>query len=472
MATETVILRHLLNDENYARRTLPYLKAEYFSDRVEKTVYVQIDNFVAKYNSLPTKEALSIELDNVNNLSDKEFGDCVDYISTLDIEQAEDQDWLINTTEKFCQEKAVYNAIMESISILDSTGNGDRDKGSIPDLLSEALSVSFDPNIGHDFLEDAEARYEFYHRKEERVPFDLEYMNKITQGGLPRKSLNILMAGTGAGKSLAMCHMASANLMDGKNVLYITMEMAEEKISERIDANLLNVTLASLRDLSKDMYTKKIARVKGKTSGKLVVKEYPTAAAGVGHFSHLLNEMKLKKSFIPDIIYIDYLNICMSSRMKVGSNINSYTLIKAIAEEIRGLAVEKNVPIVSATQTTRSGYGSSDIDLTDTSESFGLPATADFMVALIVTEELDELGQIMIKQLKNRYGDPSTNKRFMVGIDRAKMRLFDVEQTAQEDLVDNGPVFDKTSYGKRMKEDDSMQWATKKAGRKDFSGFK
>lgn len=472
MATETVILRHLLNDENYARRTLPYLKAEYFSDRVEKTVYEQIDNFVAKYNSLPTKEALSIELDSVNNLSDKEFGDCVDYISTLDIEQAEDQDWLINTTEKFCQEKAVYNAIMESISILDSTGNEDRDKGAIPDLLSEALSVSFDPNIGHDFLEDAEARYEFYHRKEERVPFDLEYMNKITQGGLPRKSLNILMAGTGAGKSLAMCHMASANLMDGKNVLYITMEMAEEKISERIDANLLNVTLDSLKELSKDMYTKKIARVKGKTSGKLVVKEYPTAAAGVGHFRHLLNEMKLKKSFIPDIIYIDYLNICMSSRMKAGSNVNSYTLIKAIAEEIRGLAVEKNVPIVSATQTTRSGYGSSDIDLTDTSESFGLPATADFMAALIVTEELDELGQIMIKQLKNRYGDPSTNKRFMVGIDRAKMRLFDVEQTAQEDLADNGPVFDNTAYGKRMKEDDSMQWATKKAGRKDFSGFK
>jgi|TARA_R110000823_G_scaffold78546_8_gene178999 archaellum biogenesis ATPase FlaH len=472
MATEIVILKHLLNDETYARRTLPYLKAEYFSDRIEKTVYEQIDKFVDKYNTLPTKEALSIELDGSSTLNDKEFEDCVDYIGNLVVDQKEDEDWLITVTEKFCQEKAVYNAIMESISILDSSGDEARDKGAIPDLLSEALSVSFDPNIGHDFLEDAESRYEFYHRKEERVPFDLEYFNKITGGGLPRKSLNVLMAGTGAGKSLAMCHMAAANLMDGKNVLYITMEMAEEKISERIDANLLNVTLDNLKGLSKDMYTKKIERVKGKTAGKLVVKEYPTASAGVGHFRHLLNEMKLKKSFIPDIIYIDYLNICMSSRMKAGSNVNSYTLIKAIAEEIRGLAVEKNLPIVTATQTTRSGYGSSDIDLTDTSESFGLPATADFMAALIVTEELDELGQIMVKQLKNRYGDPSTNKRFMLGIDRAKMRLFDVEQTAQEDLVDNGPVFDNTSYGKRMKEDDQMSWMTKKAGRRDFSGLK
>jgi len=472
MGTETVILRHLLNDENYTRSVLPYLSPDYFSDRIEKTVYEQIDAFVEKYNTLPTKEALSIELDGKHNLSDKEFGDCIDYISQLDIEQVEDQAWLIDTTEKFCQEKAIYNAIMESISILDANGQEDRDKGAIPDLLSSALSISFDPNIGHDFLEDAEARYEFYHRAEERVPFDLEYMNKITQGGFPRKSLNIFMAGTGAGKSLAMCHMASANLMDGKNVLYITMEMAEEKISERIDANLLNVTMDGLKQLSKDMFTKKIARVKGKTAGKLLVKEYPTASAGTGHFRHLLNEMKMKKSFVPDIIYIDYLNICMSSRMKAGSNVNSYTLIKAIAEELRGLAVEKNVPIVSATQTTRSGYGSSDIDLTDTSESFGLPATADFMAALIVTEELDELGQIMIKQLKNRYGEMSTHKRFMVGIDRAKMRLFDVEQIAQEDLADNGPVFDNTAYGKRMKEDDQMQWATKKAGRRDFSGLK
>jgi replicative DNA helicase len=471
MGTEILILRHLLNDEGYARRTLPYLKSEYFTDRIEKTVYEQIDSFVQKHNALPTKEALTIELDKVNNLSDKEFEECGEYISQLDVEQAENAEWLISTTEKFCQEKAVYNAIMESISILDSNGNEKQDKGAIPELLSDALSVSFDPNIGHDFIEDSDDRYDFYHRKEERIPFDLEYMNKITQGGLPRKTLNILMAGTGAGKSLAMCHMASANLTDGKNVLYITMEMAEEKIAERIDANLLNVTLDDLKNLSKIMYDKKIAKVKGKTSGKLIVKEYPTASAGVGHFRHLLNELKLKKSFVPDIIYIDYLNICMSSRLRNGGNYNSYTLVKAIAEEIRGLAGEQNVPIVSATQTTRSGYGSSDIDLTDTSESFGLPATADFMAALIVTEELDQINQIMVKQLKNRYGDPGLYKRFMVGIDRSKMRLYDVEQQAQEDVVDNGPVFDNTPYGKRMKEDDQMQWMTKKAGRKDFSGF-
>ena len=473
MATEQLILRHLLNDEDYARRTLPYLKSEYFTDRIEKTVYEEIDSFIHKYNSLPTKEALVIELDGKNNLSDNEFAECGEVISSLNIDQPEDQDWLIKTTEKFCQEKAVYNAIMESINILDEdkTGKDKRDKGAIPELLSDALSVSFDPNIGHDFIVDADERFDFYHRKEERVPFDLEYMNKITQGGLPRKSLNILMAGTGAGKSLAMCHMASANLMDGKNVLYITMEMAEEKIAERIDANLLNVTLDNLKSLSRDMYNKKIERVKGKTAGKLIVKEYPTASAGVGHFRHLLNEMKLKKAFTPDIIYIDYLNICSSSRMRAGSNVNSYTLIKAIAEEIRGLAVEQNVPIVSATQTTRSGYGNSDIELTDTSESFGLPATADFMAALIVTEELDEMNQIMVKQLKNRYGDPSTHKRFMVGIDRAKMRLYDVEQTAQEDLTDTGPVFDNSAYGERMKEDDQMKWATKKMGRKNFSGF-
>ena len=468
---EQLILRHLLNDDNYARRILPYLRPEYFADRIEKTIYEQIDSFIQKYNSLPTKEALVLELDSKSQLTDKEFSDCGEYISSLSVDQPEDQEWLIKKTEEFCQEKAVYNAIMESISILDATGKDVRDKGAIPELLSEALSVSFDPNIGHDFVEDADDRFDFYHRKEERVPFDLEYMNKITGGGLPRKSLNILMAGTGAGKSLAMCHMGAANLMDGKNVLYITMEMAEEKIAERIDANLLNVTLDNLKSLSKDMYKKKIERVKGKTAGKLIIKEYPTASGGVGHFRHLLNEMKLKKSFIPDIIYIDYLNICSSSRMKAGSNVNSYTLIKAIAEELRGLAVEQNVPIVSATQVTRSGYGSSDIELTDTSESFGLPATADFMAALIVTEELDEMNQIMIKQLKNRYGDPSTHKRFMVGIDRAKMRLYDVEQTAQEDVTDTGPTFDKTGFGSRAKEDDQMKWATKTQGRKNFSGF-
>jgi replicative DNA helicase len=339
-------------------------------------------------------------------------------------------------------------------------------------LLSDALGVSFDPNIGHDFLEDSDDRYDFYHRVEERLPFDLEYLNKITKGGLPKKSLNIILAGTGVGKSLAMCHFAAANLLQGQNVLYITMEMAEARIAQRIDANLLNVTLDDLEALPKDLYDKKINKVRGKTSGKLIIKEYPTACAGSGHFRHLLNELRLKRSFKPDVIYIDYLNICMSSRIRSGAQVNSYTLVKAIAEELRGLAVEFNVPIVSATQTTRSGYSNSDVGLEDTSESFGLPATADFMIALIASEELNELNQILIKQLKNRYGDPSLFKRFVVGIDRAKMRLFDVEQSAQEDIVDDGPVFDKGDYGSRWKEEEQMSWATKKMGRKNFSGIK
>src|SRR5210317_196052 len=443
---ELVVLRHLLNDEDFARRTLPYLKSEYFHDRLEKTVYQEIDKFINKYNSLPTKEALTLEMDSSDDLSDEEFSSASSLISQLDGEDA-DKEWLTDTTEKWCQEKEIYNAIMNSIAILD--GNDKKnDKGAIPELLSDALGVSFDPNIGHDFLENSDERYDFYHRIEERVPFDLEYLNKITKGGLPKKSLNIILAGTGVGKSLAMCHMASANLLNGKNVLYITMEMAEERIAQRIDANLLNVTLDDLEALSKDMYDKKIERVRGKTSGKLIVKEYPTASAGSGHFRHLLNELRLKRSFVPDIIYIDYLNICISSRVKAGAQVNSYTLVKAIAEELRGLAVEFNVPLVSATQTTRSGYSNSDVDLTDTSESFGLPATADFMFALISTEELEDLNQIMVKQLKNRYGDPSLYKRFVVGVDRSKMRLYDVEQEAQ-DLADSGmdddkPLFDRS----------------------------
>lgn len=471
MKTELVILRHLLNDEDFARRTLPYLKSEYFHDRLEKTVYQEIDKFVNKYNSLPTKEALTLEMDGRNDLSDEEFSSASSLISSLDCEDV-DKQWLTDTTEKWCQEKAIYNAIMNSIAILD--GNDKKhDKGAIPELLSEALGVSFDPNIGHDFLEDSDTRYDFYHRVEERIPFDLEYLNKITKGGLPKKTLNIILAGTGVGKSLAMCHMASANLLEGKNVLYVTMEMAEEKIAQRIDANLLNVTLDDLEALSKDMYDKKIEKVRGKTSGKLIVKEYPTASAGSGHFRHLLNELRLKRSFVPDIIYVDYLNICTSSRIKGGAQVNSYTLVKAIAEELRGLAVEFNVPLVSATQTTRSGYTNSDVGLEDTSESFGLPATADFMVALISSEELEELGQIMVKQLKNRYGDPNTYKRFVVGVDRAKMRLFDCEQTAQEDVgYDDKPLFDKSDFGSRAREEDQMQWATKKMGRKNFSGLK
>lgn len=469
--TELVVLRHLLNDEDFARRTLPYLKSEYFHDRLEKTVYQEIDKFIQKYNNLPTKEALTLEMDSRNDLSDEEFSSASSLISQLNGDDV-DKQWLTDTTEKWCQEKAIYNAIMNSIAILD--GNDKKnDKGAIPELLSDALGVSFDPNIGHDFLDDADTRYDFYHRVEERVPFDLEYLNKITKGGLPKKSLNIILAGTGVGKSLAMCHMASANLLNGKNVLYITMEMAEERIAQRIDANLLNVTLDDLEALSKDMYDKKIERVRGKTSGKLIVKEYPTASAGSGHFRHLLNELRLKRSFVPDIIYIDYLNICTSSRVKAGAQVNSYTLVKAIAEELRGLAVEFNVPLVSATQTTRSGYSNSDVDLTDTSESFGLPATADFLIALIASEELEDLGQIMVKQLKNRYGDPSTYKRFVVGVDRAKMRLFDCEQTAQDDVMDDDkPLFDKSDFGRRANEDDSMSWTTKKAGRKNFSGIK
>jgi replicative DNA helicase len=470
MTTELLILRNLIHNEDFTRRTLPYLQSEYFQDRIERTLYEQINQFVQKYNSLPTKEALTIEIDDNAKLSDEEFAQCSSLINSLDYEEADSQ-WLTDTVEKWCQERAIYNAIMNSIQILDG-GDASKDKGSIPDLLSDALSVSFDPNIGHDFIDDAESRYDFYHRVEERIPFDLDYLNKITKGGLPNKTLNIILAGTGVGKSLAMCHMASANLLNGANVLYVTMEMAQEKIAQRVDANLLNVTLDDLEVLSKDMYDKKIERVKGKTAGKLIIKEYPTASAGSGHFRHLLNELKLKKSFKPDIIYIDYLNICMSSRIRSGAQVNSYTLIKAIAEEIRGLAVEFNVPIVSATQTTRSGYTNSDVGLEDTSESFGLPATADLMFALISTEELEDLGQIMVKQLKNRYGDPSLYKRFVVGVDRAKMRLFDCEQTAQDDIIDDGPIFDKGDFGKRANEEDSMQWMTKKAGRKDFSGFK
>ena len=466
---ELVVLKHLLNEEDYARRTLPYLKSEYFSELNERVIYQEIDKYLSQYNALPTKEALLIELDNNTKVSDENFSLCSQIVSELNPDVNTDKEWLIEKTEKFCQEKAIYNAIMESISIID--GKEKRDAGTIPELLSDALSVSFDPSIGHDFIDDSDNRWDFYHRIEERVPFDLDYLNKITKGGVPKKSLNIILAGTGVGKSLAMCHMASANLLDGKNVLYVTMEMAEEKIAERIDANLLNVSLEDLVNLPKQMYDKKLDRVKGKTSGKLIVKEYPTASAHVGHFRHLLNELRLKRQFIPDIIYVDYLNICMSHRIRTGSNVNSYTLVKSIAEELRGLAVEKNVPIISATQTTRSGYTSSDVGLEDTSESFGLPATADFMVALISTEELEDLNQIMVKQLKNRYNDPTIHKRFVVGVDRAKMRLYDVEQSAQDDVLD-GPVFDNTTYAERADEDDKMKWATKKLGKKDFAGLK
>ena len=445
---EKQILNALVYSEDFLRKTLPFLKDEYFTDRVDRSVYNLILDYVKKYNSTPSVSALVIEAGNVTGISDDEHKDAVELIRQFkDIDS--DQQWLLDQTEKFCQDKAIYNAIMKSIQILDGRDekNG---KGNIPTILSDALAISFDTHIGHDFLEDYNERYEFYHRKEHRIPFDLDYFNRITKGGLPNKTLNVALAGTGVGKSLFMCHCAASNLVAGHNVLYITLEMSEEKIAERVDANLLNVQVDELTVLPKDAYEKKVNRVREKTTGKLIVKEYPTAAAGANHFRHLLNELKLKRSFIPDIIYIDYLNICISSRLKYGSNVNSYTYIKSIAEELRGLAVEYDLPIVTATQTTRSGYTNTDIGLEDTSESFGLPATADFMFALISSEELEDLGQIMVKQLKNRYNDPSAYRKFVMGVDRSKMKLYNVEQSAQEDISDDKPVFDRSESGKRI----------------------
>jgi len=442
---EQTILSHLIYNESYARKTLPFLKDEYFHNLPDKVVYRLIDDYVKKYNSTPTKEVLMIELNNRDGLNENSFKESKRLIEDLQVDNTELK-WLLDSTEKFCQEKAIYNAIMASIKIIDDK-SGASSTGAIPTLLSDALGVSFDVSIGHDYFLNADDRYDFYHRREEHIPFDLEYFNKITKGGLVRKTLNIALAGTGVGKSLFMCHCASHNLTQGKNVLYITMEMAEEKIAERIDANLLNVTVDELATLPKDAYDKKIARVKEKTVGKLIIKEYPTASAGSANFRHLLNELRIKRNFVPDIIYIDYLNICSSSRIKAGANVNSYTYIKAIAEELRGLAVEFNVPVVSATQTTRGGYGNSDVELTDTSESFGLPATADLMFALISTEEMEDLSQLMVKQLKNRYNDPTIHRRFVVGIDRAKMRLYNTEDSAQDGIMDDTPVFNKTTFG-------------------------
>jgi replicative DNA helicase len=445
---EQTILSHLIYNEAYARKVLPFLKADYFHNHSDKTVYRLIDEYVKKYNNTPTREVLQIELEKSDSLTESIFKDAKSTIDNLQVDNTEIQ-WLLDSTEKFCQDKAVYNAIMESIKILDDK-SGRSSPGSIPNILSDALGVSFDVSIGHDYFGNSDDRFEFYHRREEHIPFDLEFFNKITKGGLVRKTLNVALAGTGVGKSLFMCHCASNNMVNGKNVLYITMEMSEEKIAERIDANLLNVTVDELSILPKDVYDKKLARVKEKTVGKLVIKEYPTASAGSANFRHLLNELRIKRNFVPDIIYIDYLNICCSSRIRGGANVNSYTYIKAIAEELRGLAVEFNVPIVTATQTTRSGYGNSDVELTDTSESFGLPATADLMFALINTEKLESYGQIMVKQLKNRYNDPTLFKKFVVGVDRAKMRLYDVEQSAQEDLADDTPAFNKSKFGQSM----------------------
>ena len=433
---ETTILRNLVYNEEYARKTIPFIQSDFFEERSEKIIFEEIVSFITKYDSCATLEALNIEVENRTDLTAEEVKNINDISKELN-DLPVDNQWLLDTTEKWCRDRAIYLALMESIHIAD--GDDDkRNRDAIPSILSEALAVSFDNNIGHDYILNADDRYEYYHRTEDKIPFDLEYFNKITKGGLPNKTLNIALAGTGVGKSLFMCHFASSVLLQGRNVLYITMEMAEEKIAERIDANLLNTAIQNLSELPKPMFDKKVAKIAKKTQGQLIIKEYPTAAAHSGHFKALLNELALKKSFKPDIIFVDYLNICASSRYRTGSNVNSYSYIKAIAEELRGLAVETNVPILSATQTTRSGYGSSDVDLTDTSESFGLPATADLMFALISTEELEGLGQIMVKQLKNRYNDPTIFKRFVVGVDRAKMRLYDCEQKAQEDVLDSG----------------------------------
>ncbi|BCV07685.1 MAG: replicative DNA helicase [Caudoviricetes sp.] len=431
---EFLILKNLIHNEKYLRKSIPFIKSEYFEDPHQKMVYEEIFSFVEKYNELPTKEVLSIEVEKRDDINEDSFKSVTHLISCLD-ESPVENEWLIDTTEKWCRDRAIYLALLDSIAIAD--GKDDKKgRDAIPSILSDALAVSFDNHIGHDYLQDYEERYEFYHQKEEKIPFDLEFFNKITKGGLPNKTLNIALAGTGVGKSLFMCHVASSCLLQDKNVLYITMEMAEEKIAERIDANLLNVGIQDIVDLPKPMFSTKVNNITKKTMGSLVIKEYPTASAHSGHFKALLTELSLKKSFKPDIIFVDYLNICASSRYRANANVNSYSYIKAIAEELRGLAVETNVPIVSATQTTRSGYGSSDVELTDTSESFGLPATADLMFALISTEELEGLNQILVKQLKNRYNDPTIYKRFVIGIDRAKMRLYDCEQSAQNDLID------------------------------------
>ena len=433
---ENTILCNLIYNEEYSRKVIPFIQPEYFENRIEKVLFEEIVKFIVKYESNITIEVLKIETENRSDVTETEIKELRELNSSLNYIPS-DLTWLLDSTEKWCRDRAIYLALMESIQLADGQ-DSKKDRDAIPSILSDALAVGFDKNVGHDYLQDYEERYESYHRKEDLIPFDLEFFNKITKGGLPNKTLNIALAGTGVGKSLFMCHVASSVLLQNKNVLYITLEMAEEKIAERIDANLLNVNIQSITDLPKPMFDKKVNKLREKTQGNLIIKEYPTASAHSGHFKALLNELALKKSFKPDIIFIDYLNICASSRYKAGSNVNSYSYIKAIAEELRGLAVETNVPILSATQTTRSGYGSSDVDLTDTSESFGLPATADLMFALISTEELEGLNQIMVKQLKNRYNDPTIYKRFVIGIDRAKMRLYDCEQKAQEDIIDNG----------------------------------
>tara|TARA_Y100001938_G_scaffold108312_1_gene148063 strand:+ start:2166 stop:3572 length:1407 start_codon:yes stop_codon:yes gene_type:complete len=451
---EKTTLSNLITNDEYCRKVIPFIKPNYFELKEDRVVFEEIVKFVDKYKKRPTKVSLEVELENRRDLTDTEHQSVIKLIQSLN-ETEVDIEWLINTTEKFCKDKAVYNAIVDGIAIIDGK-DGKRTQEAIPDIMRDALAVSFDQSVGHDYLEDGDARFEFYHKVEEKIPFDLEFFNKITKGGLPQKTLNIALAGTGVGKSLFMCHMAANCLSQGKNVLYITLEMAEERIAERIDANLMDVTMEELHDLPKPMFTNKVDQIRSKTQGKLIIKEYPTASANSAHFRGLIKELAIKKSFNPDIIFVDYLNICASSRFKGATNVNSYMYIKAVAEELRGLAVENNVPIVSATQTTRSGFTATDVGLEDTSESFGLPATADFMFALISTEELEELNQIVVKQLKNRYNDPTMNKRFVIGIDRSKMKLSDVNLQEQKDIVDSGqdideddlPIFDKGQNSK------------------------
>jgi replicative DNA helicase len=459
MRIEDKILSNLIANEEYSRKVIPFLKTDYFNEKSDRVICEELVKFFGEYNKPATKDILKIELAKRKDLTDKEVLDIDSLVNTWNDEQVSEK-WLLDNTEKFCKDKAVYNAILSSIKIIDGQDKN-HNQEAIPHILSEALAVSFDNHVGHDYILDADERFEFYHKVEEKLSFDLDLFNKITKGGLSKKTLNIVLAGTGVGKSLFMCHLAASTLLQGKNVLYITLEMAEERIAERIDANLMNVTMDELKVIDKKTFDNRLQRIVNKTQGKLVVKEYPTASAHSGHFRALLEELKMKKDFKPDLIVIDYLNICSSARLRVGANVNSYTYIKSIAEEIRGLAVEYEVPIVSATQTTRGGYDNSDISLTDTSESFGLPATVDFMFALISTEELEELNQLMVKQLKNRYNDPSLYKRFIIGVDRSKMKLYDVEESAQKGLSDAGqrkeepdtPLFDKSGFGKTMKKD-------------------
>lgn len=446
MKIEETIINNLVCNEDYSRKALPFLEMDYFTSQTEKQLFKVVNAFVETYNKLPTQQVMSVAVEKLKGLTEEQYKELKDRVNTFVDVKPDDTAWLMEETEKYCQDRAVYNAIMDSIQIIDNKKK-DIGRGAIPELLTKALSVSFDTNIGHDFLENAEDRYDFYHRKEVKVPFDIDLLNKITKGGLNKKTFNILMAASGVGKTAFMCHFAASNLTLGKNVLYISMEMSEERIAERIDANLLNLTMDELEMLPKDVYLKKIERVKEKVSGRLIVKEYPTSSAGAAHFRHLLNELRMKKNFVPDVVYIDYLNICASTRMKMGGSVNSYTYIKSIAEELRALAVEFNVPIVSATQSNRDGYSNSDVDLTNTSESMGLVHTADIMLGIISTEELEDMGQIMIKQLKNRYNDLSMHRKFVVGIDRSKMKLFNLDDRAQEDVHDSG--FEKQPEGKK-----------------------